>query len=143
MMLGRRVMSAGVPGEVSAEGLERLPRILDETRPSLVILLHGGDDLLPKNNQQIIYENLKAMIATAKSRNIQVLLLGVPRPGLLLGGDAPLYQKAARDTGIPYFRNAFKDILSSGALKADSIHPNEQGNRRLAEGVAGFLRERG
>ncbi len=142
-MLGRKVNNAGVPGELSAEGLERISRVLDETRPSLVILLHGGNDLLQKNNEETIYENLKAMVTLAKSRNVQVLLLGVPRPGLLLGGDAPLYQKAAHDTGVPYFRNAFKAILSNGALKADSIHPNAQGNRILAEGIARFLRERG
>ncbi len=142
-VIGLKVINAGVSGEVSAEGLERISRVLDETSPSLVILLHGGNDLLQGNNEQTIYENLKAMIVSAKSRNIQVLLLGVPRPSILLGGDAPLYERAARDTGVPYFRNAFKDILSNGALKTDSIHPNAQGNRRLAEGIAKFLKERG
>ncbi len=142
-MIGRKVINAGIPGELSAEGLERISRVLDETNPSLVIILHGGNDLLQGNDEQTIYENLKAMIASAKSRNIQVLLIGVPRPSLLLGGDAPLYEKVARDTGVPYFRNALKDILSNGALKADLIHPNAEGNRRLADGVAKFLRERG
>lgn len=143
VILGRRVINAGIPGEVSAEGLGRILRVLDETSPSLVILLHGGNDLLQKNNERTIYENLKAMIAAAKNRGVQVLLVGVPRPGILLMGDAPFYKKAARDMGVPYFRNAFKDIVSNGALKADAIHPNAKGNRKLAEGVAGFLKKRG
>ncbi len=47
---GHKVINAGVPGEISAEGLQRLPGVLEAYKPALVILVHGGNDLLRKSN---------------------------------------------------------------------------------------------
>src|SRR5262245_1549809 len=45
-LIGRRVVRAGVPGEVTAQALARLPGALDEHAPRLLLLCIGGDDLL-------------------------------------------------------------------------------------------------
>ena len=46
LLVGRKVVRAGVPGEVSSDGLARLPEALDEHQPELLLLCHGGNDFL-------------------------------------------------------------------------------------------------
>ena len=45
-LIGRRVVRAGIPGEVTAQALERLPAALEEHAPRLLILCIGGNDFL-------------------------------------------------------------------------------------------------
>ena len=66
--IGRKVVAAGIPGEVSAAGLERLPEVLDEVKPRLLILCHGGNDMLRKLNLQQAADNIRAMVRLARSR---------------------------------------------------------------------------
>lgn len=57
-LTGRRVVREGVPGEVSAAGLARLPAALDEHRPRLLLLCHGGNDFLRRLPKEQAAENL-------------------------------------------------------------------------------------
>ncbi len=140
-LLGRRVINAGLGGEVSAAGLARLPELLDQHRPALVILCHGGNDLLQKRDPAQIEEDLRTMIRLIRARGADVLLVGVPRPGLVLK-TAPFYGRLAREFDLPYEGAVLKTILSSGPLKSDAIHPNRAGYRRLAKGLALRIRTR-
>ena len=141
-LAGRRVINAGVPGEVSAEGLARLPGVLDEYRPQLLILVHGGNDLLRKRSEQELTHNLRAMVEVARSRGIAVVLVGVPAPGLLLGVP-DLYAALAKEQRLPYEAEALRTILGDRALKSDPIHPNAEGYRRLAQRLHALLRAAG
>jgi len=71
----------GVPGEVSAAGLARLAVMLDEHQPRLLLLCHGGNDFLRRMPKEQAAENVRAMIRLAKSRGVEVLLIGTPEPG--------------------------------------------------------------
>jgi len=77
-MIGRKVASAGIPGEVSARGLARLPIVLDQVRPQLLILCHGGNDLLRSLDMAALAGNLRAMVRVARERGVPVLLVAVP-----------------------------------------------------------------
>ncbi len=141
-MTGRRVVREGVPGEVSAAGLERLPATLDEQRPRLLILCHGGNDFLRRLSKQQVAENLRTMIRLAKSRGVDVLLIGTPEPGLMMS-PPDFYAVIAKEFGIPYEGDVLGKILRDGSLKSDQIHPNAQGYRLMAERVTELLRKSG
>jgi lysophospholipase L1-like esterase len=142
-LIGRRVVRAGVPGEVTAQGLARLPGVLDAENPNLLILIHGGNDLLRRKSPQRIAANLRAMVNLASERSVAVVLIGVPNLGLILGRSAGFYQELAEELGLHYDGAALPEILKQPALKSDAIHPNAQGYRKLAESVAELLRKSG
>jgi lysophospholipase L1-like esterase len=139
---GRRVVRDGVPGEVSAAGLARLPAALDENRPRLLILCHGGNDFLRRLPKEQAAENVRAMIRLAKDRGVAVLLIGTPEIGFTLT-PPDFYAGIAKQFGIPYEGDVLTRILRNGELKSDQIHPNAQGYRLMAERVADLLRKSG
>jgi lysophospholipase L1-like esterase len=114
--------------------------LLDRHRPDLMILCHGGNDLLRRTGEENAAANLKAMIAMAKERRIDVVLLGVPRPGLVLS-PPDFYQEIAEEFSIPYEGEILPGILGERSLKSDRFHPNAEGYGKLAEAVASLLKK--
>jgi len=141
-LTGRKVVNAGVPGEVSAGGVQRLPELLERERPALLILCHGGNDLLARQNHQLIADNLRTMLRIAAERGVPVLLVAVPSPDLMLKPPG-LYEELAREFRIPLERKVLEHILGKGSLKSDYIHPNAAGYRLLAEALAELLKKSG
>ena len=141
-LIGRKVAAAGVPGEVSAAGLARLPSALDYYNPRLLILCHGGNDFLRKLGKKQAADNVRAMVRLAQDRGVAVMLIGVPEPGLLVS-PPDFYGEIAREFGIPIEQAALSKILRDNELKSDLIHPNAKGYARLAEAVAEVLRKSG
>lgn len=139
---GRTVINAGVPGEVSAQGAARLPGLLDQYQPELLVLCHGGNDILRGNSEARIRDNLARMIEAARERGVQVVLIGVPARSLLLD-TADLYQELAQRHEVPLEDGIIGAVLAERDLRADRIHPNGEGYRRIATAVHQLLRERG
>ena len=141
-LTGRQVVRAGVPGEVTAEALRRLPGVIAEYQPRLMIVCLGGNDMLRKVNETETRANLRAIIGAIRQRGIAVVLIGVPRPALLAGAPE-FYGELAREFAIPYEGSILKDVLYSAGMKSDAIHPNAKGYQRMAEAIAGLLRKSG
>ena len=141
-LINRRVVNAGVPGEVTSEGLSRLPEVLEREKPALLLLCHGGNDQLRRQNLQIMANNIKEMIHLVRERGIAVLLIAVPEPGLSLSPSS-VYMKIAKEMSVPIEEDALSEILSTRSLKSDFIHPNAAGYRRLAESIAVLLSKSG
>ena len=131
---GWQVVNAGVPGELSAAGLARLPGVLKEQRPALVLLCEGGNDILTDAPPEKIEANLDAMIRLCREAGAEVVLLAVPQKGLLLK-PAPLFAKVAKRSGAPLVEDAITDVLKKNSLKSDYVHPNAAGYARIAEAV--------
>src|SRR5204862_3456559 len=100
-LIGRKVINAGADGETTAEGRERLPRLLEEVRPALVLLCLGGNDMLRRMDRAAMRVNLAAMIRDIRDHGAEVVLLAVPEPRLLRLQPEPAYETLARDFGLP------------------------------------------
>jgi lysophospholipase L1-like esterase len=142
VVTGRKVVNAGVPGEISAEGLARLPEVLEREKPALLILCHGGNDILRRLDQGVLADNLRAMVRLARGKGVEVVLLAVPAFGLGLK-PLPLYEEVAKELNVPLERKSLAQILTKNALKSDYIHPNAAGYRQLAAAVDTLLRKSG
>jgi acyl-CoA thioesterase I len=141
-LIGRKVVSAGVPGETTGGGLARLQSALDESKPTLVLLCEGGNDFLQHLDEKTAAQNLRSMIGLARAQGAQVVLIGVPKPGLM-PSTAAIYSDIATDMKIPYDNSTLVKILTDNELKSDLVHPNAKGYEKMAQGVAALLRKSG
>jgi len=141
-LIGRKVVRSGVPGETSAEGLARLPGVLDEEKPALLVLCHGGNDFLRKLSDAEAADNLRSMIRLARERKVAVVLVATPKPGF--GVSMPLfYKEIGKEFGIPVEIDILAAVLTDKKLKSDLVHPNAEGYRHVAESVAKMLKKAG
>ena len=139
---GRKVVNAGVPGEETERGLRRLPGLLDRLQPDLLILCHGGNDILRKRTPAATAANLRRMIGFARERGIPVVMIAVPNIGLFLS-PADFYEEVAEDMAIPIEDDILADLLGDNRYKSDHVHPNAAGYARLAEALQALLTEHG
>ncbi len=141
-LIGRRVVGAGLPGEVSAHALERLPGALDEYSPRLLLLCIGGNDFLRRLGKQQAAANVRAMVRLARSRHVEVVLIGIPEPGFTLTPPG-FYAEIAEEFALAYQGDAIGEVLRHPDLKSDPVHPNARGYRLIAERIAALLKKSG
>ena len=145
---GWNIINEGVPGDTTAGGLVRLPELLEQHQPKLLILELGGNDLLHQTNPSEISTNLKSMLSLAKAQGIQTILVAIPEISPLKATfgnltDHPLYEKLARETAMPLIADVFSDVLSDRTLKSDQIHANAKGYALVSEKFNEKLKELG
>ena len=141
-LTGRTVINAGVPGDTTSSGLQRLPEVLAEYKPRLVLLCLGGNDMLKRQPAASTENNLRLLVQTIRASGANVVLIGVPEPKLF-GGAPDFYARVAEDMQLPLERDVFNDVLKDNRLKSDPIHANAAGYRQVAERLAAFLKETG
>ncbi len=145
---GWNIINAGVPGDTSAGGLQRLPDLLERHEIDLLIVELGGNDFIQHVPQQETINNLRTILSEARANGIQSLLLAIPAfsPfGAAVGSlsDHELYLQLAKETGTPLVEDVFSDVLAKNALKSDPIHPNAEGYRLVEEELRKALSKKG
>ncbi|MFJ2365623.1 arylesterase [Pseudomonas sp. NPDC087697] len=134
------VVNASISGDTSAGGQARLPALLAEHKPELVILELGGNDglrgLLPTQLQQ----NLASMIDNSRASGAKVLLLGMQLPpnyGVrYTEAFAKVYSDLADEKKIPLVPFFLQGIGGNPELmQADGIHPAVAAQGKLLENV--------
>lgn len=142
-LTGLQVINAGLPGEVTVDALVRLPGLLEQYRPALVILCHGGNDMLRGVSAEAVYRNLEAMVDRVRAYGAELIMVGVPRPRLLFLEPAEIYDRLADERHLVYLRDVLPQLESEAGMKSDPIHLNGAGYRRLAMAIQGLMQTAG
>ena len=148
---GWNVVNAGVSGNTSAQALERLPGLLAEHQPKLVIVSIGGNDFLRQLPEADTRANIIAICRQALGSGAQGLLVAVPKVSMVaaLGqmSDHPLYADIAAELNVPLQREGWSKVLGDSKLRSDAVHANAQGYVQFAHSLhstavaAGLLRQ--
>lgn len=137
---GLQVINAGVNGELSSEGLLRLPQLLEQ-EPDLVILCHGGNDILNKLSSIELKNNLIKMIELIRASGAEVVLIGVPEFSSLGFDIHEAYEEIADEMEVILEDDSLSHIEHNRNLKSDYVHPNEKGYKHMAESIAEVLKK--
>ncbi|MDQ4120558.1 MAG: arylesterase [Acidobacteriota bacterium] len=134
------VINAGVSGDTSAGGLERIDWALNQPNIEILILELGANDMLRGQSVSKMKENLREIIKRAKAKNIKVLLCGMLAPPSLGVDYMHEYAAAFRDLAkeeqvafLPFFLEGVGGVKSLN--QSDGIHPNAEGTKKVAETV--------
>lgn len=144
---GWDIINGGISGNTSVQALARLPQLLREKPPQLVIISIGGNDFLQRLPESETRANISAIIAACRDAGAEMILVGVPEIGVAaaLGypGDHKLYGEIARAERIPYYANGWAKVLGKENLKSDQVHPNAAGYAEFTRDFAAYLKENG
>lgn len=147
-LTGWKVVNAGVPGDTSAGALARLPELLQEHAPALVLVSIGGNDFLRRLPLAETRANLRGICEAAVTAGAQVVLVAVPEANAMAAlarslADHAMYAELAAEMKLPLYAGGWAAVLSDPALRSDPIHANGEGYGKFARGLADYLREIG
>lgn len=139
------VINASVSGDTTANGLARLPRLLTEHHPAIVIIELGGNDGLRGLAPRQMKNNIHAMITKSKAKGAQVLLLGVELPPnygpKYTERFRQVYRDLAAEQKVPLVPSVVEGIGTDLKLMQDDrIHPNAEAQNRMLNNVWPALR---
>lgn len=134
------VVNGGVNGDTSEAALRRLPNLLEQHNPVLVLVALGGNDMLHHIPQQQTIANLEQILALIKAHGAKPVLLATPNPSLMgavfQNLSAPdFYRKVAEEQHVPLIEDAIAEVISDPQLKGDPLHPNAAGHELLSEKI--------
>ena len=139
------VYNRSVSGETTGGGLTRISRILDELKPTFLLLELGGNDALRGYPPKKIYENLNKMIEASKERGIDVFLMQIrilPNYGKRYQTQfESIYPTLSREKEVILLPFMLNDIaLKKELMLSDGIHPNKDAQPLIAEIVFNSLK---
>jgi acyl-CoA thioesterase-1 len=138
-----KVVNASISGDTTSGGRSRLPALLAQHKPAVVVIELGGNDALRGLPLDMTEQNLSAMTQVAKKAGARVLLVGMQVPPNYGGAYAATFSglfakiaKAEKVALVPFFLKGIADVADPVAnFQADRIHPNEQSQARMLANV--------
>lgn len=144
-----RVVNASVSGDTTSGGRSRLPALLKQHRPAVVVIELGGNDALRGLPLNMTRDNLTAMARAAREAGAKVLLVGMEMPPNYGAKYAQEFRdvfsgvaKAEKTALVPFFLKGVADGPEPLKLfQADRIHPNEAAHPQMLANVWPELRK--
>ncbi|SMR75499.1 acyl-CoA thioesterase-1 [Marinobacterium sediminicola] len=126
--LAERVINASISGETSSGGLQRLPRLLSDYRPDLVLLELGANDGLRGTPLQVMEQNLRRMVELSRNSGAEVLLIGIRIPPnygpQYTQRFYSIYPGLAQEYQLPLVPFLLERVaLKPQLMQADGLHP--------------------
>lgn len=142
------VINGGVSGDTSSDALRRLPALLEQHNPVLVLAALGGNDMLRHIPQAEIIANLGQIVAMIKTHGAKPVLLATPKPSVAGAvfqnlSAAGFYRQIADEYDVPLIEDAIADVLSDPQMKGDPLHPNAAGHAQLSQNIFDALKSIG
>ncbi|RLA18753.1 MAG: arylesterase [Gammaproteobacteria bacterium] len=136
--------NASISGDTTAGGLARLPRLLKQYQPTIVILELGANDGLRGMSIKAMQENLSAIIKRSKKSGAQVLLLSMRIPSNYGKRYTDMfynsYQKLASKHNISVVPFILEEIaLDKSRMQQDRLHPNKKAQPIIANHISPYL----
>jgi acyl-CoA thioesterase-1 len=139
------VLNAGVSGDTTLGGLERIDWALEQENLEILILELGANDLMRGIPVKTIELNLDRMIVKAKAKNVKILLCGMFAPPTA-GADyqrefMSIFPDLATKHKVVYLPFLLEGIVLKREMnQADGIHPNAAGTKIMTDNILKELR---
>ena len=131
-MTGLPIINAGIPGNTTSDGLERIETDVLERSPRIVIITLGGNDLKNGVHKDVAYKNLKTIIEAVQAEGALAVLGGI-KFLVLDKGYGEMYKKLAKETDIILIPNILGGLIGKDKYMSDPIHPNAAGYEIMAK----------
>ena len=135
-----RVVNASISGDTTAGGLARLPALLREHKPSIVVIELGGNDALRGGNLQATRTNLDAMVGAVQAAKAKPLILGMQVPPNYGAAYARTFDELFTDVAkirhvpvVPRLFEGFAEDLTK--FQPDRVHPLAEVQGRILDNV--------
>ena len=141
------IINGGVSGNTSAQALARLPELLQQHQPKLVIISIAGNDFLQRLPNSDTQANIAQSIALSQQSGAQVLLVAVPQLTLAAAvghpNDHAMYADLTQTQQVHLLEDAWSDVLGDEALRADPVHANDAGYQVFTKSLTKRLQQIG
>ncbi len=136
LLSGLNVINSGISGDTTQGGLARIEDDIEQHNPKIVFLGLGGNDFIRRLNPKTTQSNLLQIIEFLNKKNIRVILIAEPAPGLgsvISLSDHAMYKDIASQTDTVLISGLWSKVLSDATLKSDLIHANDKGYAFFAQ----------
>ncbi len=135
--LGRPIVNLGVPGNTTADGVQRLGEI-NKYQPQVVMVLLSGNDRLRQIPQEQTLANLGTIIEYIQNKGAVVVLLGV-RGDLFGNGHDDKLKALAESRQAVYVPDVLDGLFGNNRYMTDLVHPNDAGYAKIANRIYPLL----